>query len=470
MADVLTSYFVPVITVIAIATWLIWLALGLSGTLPTEYRDDVTGGWAFWSLQFAISVFIIACPCGIGLATPTALFVGGGLAAKHGILVKGGGEAFQEASRLDVVVFDKTGTLTQGGDATVTEHQFIETEHLVSNREQLIVLLKDLEQNSSHPIAGAVIAFCQSEAVSSITAKHIEEVSGKGMEGTYELGDVSMNILAGNEALAAEHGIILDGTTAATLHLWKSQAKSVVIVAVKVVSALGDSNWKPAMIIAVSDALRPESRRVVESISRQGIQVWMLSGDNRTTACAVGAMVGIPNEHIIAGVLPEEKADKIRYLQRSQVASNSRSLSNLGSSSSPRRAIVAMVGDGVNDSPALTVADVGIAMGSGSDVAISSADFVLLGHSLSNLLTLVSLSRVVFRRVKFNFAWALVYNILALPIAAGVLYPLKSNGAHIKLDPVWASLAMALSSISVICSSLLMRGRLPLVGFRGGQR
>ncbi|KAK4551715.1 hypothetical protein LTR86_010951 [Recurvomyces mirabilis] len=264
----------------------------------------------------------------------------------------------------------------------------------------------------------------------------------------------------------SDHGIPLDNTTSATLDGWKGQAKSVVIVATRSASTQEKTCWEPAVILAISDAIRPESRSVIEALARQNVEVWMLSGDNPKTACAVAAMVGIPEERVIAGVLPEQKAAKIQYLQRSQVAKRSQYFLGLGSVRSSRRAIVAMVGDGVNDSPALTIADVGVAVGSGSDVAISSADFILVNQDMTTLLNLVRLSRVVFRRVKFNFAWALIYNLLALPIAAGVLYPVKSNGTRIRLDPVWASLAMALSSISVICSSLIMRSRLPVVGFR----
>ncbi|KAH6989888.1 copper-exporting ATPase [Ilyonectria destructans] len=208
----------------------------------------------------------------------------------------------------------------------------------------------------------------------------------------------------------------------------------------------GDRSPFPLAIFAASDPLRSESRPVVEAIQCQSIDVWMISGDNPTTAYAVGAMVGIPPKHIIAGVLLEQKADRIKNLQKSQTN-------------------VAMVGDGVNDSPALTVADVGIAIGSDSDAAISAAEFVLMAPSLATFLTLIKLSRTVFRRDKFNFAWALVYNLVAWSLAAGV-YRVRSGGQHIRLDPVWASLAMALSSVNVICSSLLLRSRLPVVGFR----
>ncbi|OIW24986.1 heavy metal translocatin [Coniochaeta ligniaria NRRL 30616] len=467
MADLLTSYFVPVVTLIAIATWLVWLGLGLSGTLPEEYLDIAVGGWPFWSLQFAIAVFIIACPCGIGLAAPTALFVGGGLAAKHGILVKGGGEAFQEASGLDIIVFDKTGTLTQGGEPKITDHQFSLSDGSL-DEQTTINILGELEGNSSHPIGNAIVGFCKSRDARGAKSMHIEEIPGKGMKGSFtvEALPYPVEVLAGNEALMADHGISFGSAASATLGSWKGQAKSVVLVAARSLPPAADSSWIPLATFAASDPLRPESRPVVEELHRLGVDVWMISGDNPTTAQAVGAMVGISPDHIIAGVLPEQKADKIKYLQRSQVKSSPQSILGFGRQRTKQRAIVAMVGDGVNDSPALTVADVGIAIGSGSDVAISAAEFILIKSNLTTLLTLVSLSRAVFRRVKFNFGWALVYNLVALPIAAGVLYPVRSGGQHIRLDPVWASLAMALSSVSVICSSLLLRSRLPVVGFR----
>lgn len=191
----------------------------------------------------------------------------------------------------------------------------------------------------------------------------------------------------------------------------------------------------------------------------------MLSGDNRTTAVAIGAQVGILPTNIIADVLPSQKADSIRYLQRSL-----KSRSSSGTEYDQKRAIVAMVGDGINDSPALTAADIGIAIGSGSDIAISSAHFVLVSSNLNSLITLLDLSKIVFRRIKFNFAWALVYNMIALPVAAGALYPIRSGGKHVRLAPVWASLAMAMSSVSVVMSSLALRSRVPGVGFRVRER
>ncbi|KAM0080892.1 hypothetical protein ACKRZS_006943 [Fusarium odoratissimum] len=470
VADTITGYFVPIVTLIAVLTWVIWLSLGTSGRLPKSYLDISVGGWPFWSLQFAIAVFVIACPCGIGLAAPTALFVGGGLAAKHGILAKGGGEAFQEASHLDVVVFDKTGTLTEGGEPKLTDQLFLPSNadgHECWDRQTVFSCLGELESNSSHPIAKAIVMFCKSQEKAPVKIRKIEEIPGKGMKGSFAipLSDHPIEMLVGNEVLMEDYGLFIDKVSLETLDSWKDQAKSVVLTAIRT-TAPGRDSWALAAIFAASDPLRPESKSVVEALRKDGIEVWMLSGDNQKTANAVGRLVGIPADRIIAGVLPEQKADKISYLQKSQIKYES-SFFGFGKAKT-RRATVAMVGDGVNDSPALTVADVGIAIGSGSDVAISAAEFVLINSNLTTMVTLTQLSRAVFRRVKFNFGWALMYNMVALPVAAGVFYAIKTKrGSHVRLDPVWAALAMALSSISVICSSLLLKTRLPLVGFSG---
>ncbi|GLA78619.1 hypothetical protein CBS63078_9191 [Aspergillus niger] len=471
-ADLLTSYFVPVVTLIAVLDWIIWLALGLAGLLPEAWQDG-PGGWEFWSLQFAISVFVVACPCGIGLAAPTALFVGGGLAAQHGILVKGGGEAFQEASQLDCVVFDKTGTITEGGQPSITNHVVV---HEGNHLGEIWGAVLELEQNSSHPIAKAMVSFATDQQPSGVKIITVNEIAGKGLKGLFtpvnQDTDSRFEMIVGNEALMRDHNIDVSSAHLDTLMAWKYEAKSVVLVGTRTQATTAPDHtvpWQLSIMLAVADPVRPEAPSVLRALRNRGVDVWMISGDNPTTAHAVGKIVGIPAENIIAGVLPEQKAQKVRYLQQTLQKPTQSGWFGGKKAPSSARAIVAMVGDGINDSPALTAADVGIAIGSGSDIAISAAEFVLVSSGLTSLLILVDLSRVVFRRIKFNFAWALVYNCIAVPVAAGVLYPIVSNGKHVRLDPVWASLAMALSSVSVICSSLLMRTRLPWVGFRAKQ-
>lgn len=474
IADVLTTYFVPVITLIAILTWLIWMILGVSGMIPNDYLGVTSGGWVAYSLQFAIAVFVVACPCGLGLAAPTAIFVGGGLAAKYGILAKGGGEAFEKASRIDCVVFDKTGTLTEGGQPKITDFDlFPGNNDFPSTRTpHILAALKTVEESSSHPIAKAITSFCVDQGVADVDVKveDIHEIPGKGMVAVFHSSETA-RILVGNEALMAEYGVDIPSKLTLAIDKWKHAAKSIALVAIDPISPMeqgapASDSWQLAVAVAISDPIRPEASQIVHALQARGTRVWMLSGDNELTARAVASMVGIPADQVISGVLPTEKADKIKYIQSTLKATTGQS----NQEENYKRATVAMVGDGINDSPALTQADVGIAIGSGSDVAISSADFVLVKSDLWSVVTLLDLSQAVFRRVKVNFAWALVYNVLAVPIAAGVLMPIVSNGSHVRLDPVWASLAMALSSISVVLSSLALRSRVPWVGFREKRR
>jgi Cu+-exporting ATPase len=468
IADALTGYFVPFVTLIAILTWIGWLSLGYSGALPEDYLGANAGGWVAWSLQFAIAVFVVACPCGLALAAPTALFVGGGLAAKYGILVKGGGEAFEKASRLDCIVFDKTGTLTVGGEPVVTDFQSLPVDSTFGDESTILGLVKSLEGNSSHTVAKALVSFCKAKEGTDQGLENIEEVAGKGMKGTFQtrVTNEQAEILIGNELLLSDDAVPVPPSTQFTLRQWKSEGRSVALAAVRIShpkTAHGTASaWQLAATFAISDPIRPEAPGIIKAIQRRGTDVWMLSGDNQITANAIGAQVGIPSTNIIAGVLPSQKAERIQYLQRSLKAR----ISRLGKEHTQKRALIAMVGDGINDSPALTTADVGIAIGSGSDIAISSAEFVLVSSNLNSLVTLLDLSKFVFRRIKFNFGWALIYNLIALPVAAGALYPVVSNGAHVRLDPVWASLAMAASSISVVCSSLALRSGIPGVGFK----
>lgn len=446
-ADVLTGIFVPIITLIAILTWVIWISLGYSGVLPEHYLTNDIGGWAVWSLEFAIAVFVIACPCGIGLAAPTALFVGAGLAAKNGILARGGGIAFEEGSKINIICFDKTGTLTMGGDLRVTNFSVVKDLKLFKI---ILQLTKDLEINSNHPLSVAVKNFIDDISVKNkiklgnIKVPEAKEIPGKGLIGeiiidTDEEKDPIWSelnpefVILGNEALMKDYNVHFTSNQQNMLNNWKLQGKSIIIVSLKFKNT---EKFQPILLMASRDEIRPEAKNVIKILKDDGIKIFMISGDNYLTANSIAKELGIDN--VIAEVLPEEKAEKIKFIR-----------------STHKNSTIAMVGDGINDAPALAVSDVGIALSSGSDLALTSSDFVLLSQTfpLISLLTLLKLTKKVFKRVKFNFGWALVYNMIGIPIAAGVIYPYKNS----KLSPVWASAAMALSSISVVLSSLALK-------------
>jgi len=467
IADVVTGYFVPVITLIAIITFLIWLSLGESGVLPKRWLDVAQGGWAFWSLEFAISVFVVACPCGIALAAPTALFVGGGLAAKHGILVQGGGEAFQEASKLDVIVFDKTGTLTEG-KMKVTNCEALVDKQDRGHQDELAVALtlaKALEEASSHPIAKAIVEFCtekqqQLDLAYHVVEGHVEEIPGKGMQGTFKLRNtlsdsdrtVTYEAGIGNQELCST---VVDADYFLDILMTKFQnhGKSTAIFSLRrlsdsttrdqegpqLVAESSGAPYRPILLFAISDPLRKTTAAVLQALQTQhNLSIHMCTGDNENTARAIASQVGIPASQLRAGVLPQDKAAYIRELQLVD----------------GKRRLVAFVGDGTNDAAALAAADVSIALSSGSDVAINSASFILLNSDLQTVLELVRLAKRVFWRVKANFVWAAVYNVSLVPVAAGVFYPI---GSHWRLGPVWSSAAMAASSVSVVTSSLALR-------------
>ncbi|KAI9450526.1 Cu-transporting P-type ATPase [Russula earlei] len=453
LANILTGYFVPVITLLALLTWIIWASLGLCGELPRSYLDKDIGGWLAWSLEFAIAVFVVACPCGIGLAAPTALLVGVGIAAKYGILACGGGEAFQETAQLDAIIFDKTGTLTVGGQPAVTDSKDL-CDGSSWRRDFVLGLAAELEASSSHPLAAAIRSYCESNNAVVHAASSVEETPGRGLKAVFK--DVGYSAIIGNEAWIVEHGASIPVEFADCLESWKSDGKSVVFLAVRHDDTSGADETRQFQVLvsfAIADPLRPDAKAVVSRLKFRNLETWMISGDNTITARAVAKKVGIPESNVIAGVLPHEKADKVRWLQENAPKKRQSKLRSSFGRRMNNRCVVAMVGDGINDAPALAAADVAIAVGSGSDVALSSASFILVSSDLGGILTLVDLSATVFRRVKLNFLWALVYNVVAVPIAAGVLYPF----GHIRLDPVWASLAMALSSISVVCSSLMLK-------------
>ena len=476
-ADVLTGYFVPVITLLAITTWLIWLGLGAGGRLPESWLDVQQGGWAFWSLEFAIAVFVVACPCGIGLAAPTALFVGGGLAAKQGILVQGGGEAFQEASRLNTIVFDKTGTLTQG-QMKVTHFERMAEDF---SEDLILAMAHAMEEVSTHPIAKAMVDHSRQSSIEFEKAE-VNEVPGLGMKGKFSVRGSSnlesFEAAIGNEKLlsslrqssgdrvvddsdekTSQTVVVQDQSFFLTqmLHKHQSVGHSTAILAIRKIaknSANASNHFEPAAMFAIADPIRPEAPEVLQSTRERGVEVHMCTGDNQTTAYAIASQLGIPITNVRAGVLPQDKAAYIRELQHPAPGKDS-------------RRIVAFVGDGTNDTPALAAADVSIALSSGSDVAMTSSSFILLNSDLTTILTLITLARRVFRRVLINFAWAAVYNVCLVPVAAGVFFMVGANAEHggFRLNPVWASVAMALSSVSVVASSLALR--LPELTLRG---
>ena len=273
---------------------------------------------AVWSLEFAIAVFVVACPCGIGLAAPTALLVGSGLAAKFGILARGGGEAFQEAAQLDVVVFDKTGTLTEGGDPKVTNAEVVviaaaggASQRL--SEEDILGLAMEIEAASSHPLASAIRGYCVENRASSFSALSVEETPGRGLKASFEAPKCVAVI--GNEAWMEEHRAAVDGRLAALLQAWKSEGKSVVLMAVSSTAAGADEDedkelgFAVVAAFAVSDPIRPEAREVLARLQAQGLGTWMISGDNATTAKAVARSVGIPETNVIAEVLPHQKVN-----------------------------------------------------------------------------------------------------------------------------------------------------------------
>ncbi len=476
-ADILTGYFVPVITLLAVTTWLIWLGFGVGGRLPKSWLGVQEGGWAFWSLEFAIAVFVVACPCGIGLAAPTALFVGSGLAAKQGILVQGGGEAFQEASRLNTIVFDKTGTLTQG-QMKVTHFERISKD---IGQALILAMTHAMEEVSTHPIAQAIAEYSQQSLINLETAE-VKEIPGLGMKGKFVVKNganlEAFEAAIGNEKLLSsprqsskdmvindsnEKGpqtlVVQDRNFFLTQLLQKHQSSghSTAVFAIRKFpeNSTGASNqFEPAAIFAIADPVRPEAPDVLRSIRDRGVEIHMCTGDNQMTAHAIASQLAIPIANVRAGVLPQDKAAYINELQHNGLGKNS-------------RRIVAFVGDGTNDTPALAAADVSIALSSGSDVAMTSSSFILLNSDLTTILKLITLARRVFRRVLINFAWAAVYNICLVPVAAGVFFMVGANEEHggFRLNPVWASVAMALSSVSVVGSSLALR--LPEITFRG---
>ena len=388
LADKISSIFVPIVFAIAILSAGAWILLGQNFV---------------FALTVFIAVLIIACPCAVGLATPTAVMVGIGKGAENGILIKSG-EALERAEKLDVVVFDKTKTLTEGEPKVVDVVNF--------GNENSLKLAGAVEKNSEHPIAEAIASGYKGAA-----AKNFRAIPGKGVSGIF----AGEKILVGTRLLMKENKINFAEAEEKIQEL-ESQGKTTVLVA---------AGKKLVGIISVADTLKKNSKTAVEILQKKGVRVAMLTGDNERTAKAIASQLGITE--VLAQVLPYEKAEKIKELQKNARA-------------------VAMVGDGINDAPALTQADIGIAIGSGTDVAIESGNIVLVKNNLEDVVSAIELSKATMKKVKQNFFWAFFYNVAMIPIAAGILQPWG-----ILLRPEFAAAAMALSSVSVVSNSLLLK-------------
>ena len=402
-ADVISGIFTPIVICIAIATFVVWFIAAPDATRFTM------------ALVNSVSVLIIACPCALGLATPTAIMVGTGKGAENGVLIKGG-ESLETAHKLQTIVLDKTGTITRG-QPVLTDLITTGAKDLVSD-EELLRLAASAERGSEHPVGSAIVRAAEARSLRLDAASNFKAVAGQGIE-----AEVSgRHLLLGNIKLMRDRNVALDGFTEQASAL-AVDGKTPMYVAI---------DNRLAGVVAVADEVKPESKEAVAAMQRMGLEVLMITGDSRSTAEAVAKQVGI--RRVLAEVLPEGKALEVKRLQQS-------------------KKIVGMVGDGINDAPALAQADIGIAIGTGTDVAIEASDITLIKSDLRGVVTAIALSKATIRTIKQNLFWAFIYNVVGIPIAAGLLYPFTGW----LLSPIIASAAMSLSSVSVVTNSLRLR-------------
>ena len=405
LADRISAVFVPAVVGLAILTWLVWTLAGGEGAMARAFAA-------------AVAVLIIACPCAMGLAVPTAIMVATGRGASMGLLVKGG-EALQRAGEVTTVVFDKTGTLTEGRPRVVSVHALPSGPASADEQERAILALAAaVERRSEHPLAAAIAAAAAERGLVVSEVSQFESVTGRGARGVVN-GPL---VRVGNEAFLVEAGLDTAPWRALAASL-AAQARTVVFVSADA-AVLG--------VIAVADPVKPHAREAVSRLTAMGLDVVMLTGDQEATARAVAGEAGVPR--VVAGVLPAGKVDEISRLQAAG-------------------GVVAMVGDGINDAPALARANVGIALGTGTDVAVDASDLTLMRGDVRGVADAIALSRRTMRTMKQNLFWAFVYNVVGIPVAAGALYP----AFGILLSPVLASAAMAFSSVSVVTNSLRLR-------------
>ncbi|MFH1744703.1 MAG: heavy metal translocating P-type ATPase [bacterium] len=401
-ADKVSAYFVPAVIMIAIITFIVWGFV-------------IQQGFSF-ALLVSVAVLVIACPCALGLATPTAIMVGSGKGAQNGILIKGA-DALETAHKLNYIIFDKTGTITKG-EPEVTDIIKLKTENYKTENElSVLQLAASVEQKSEHPLAQAIVKKAEKEKLELFEVRNFQAIIGKGVEAVFD----NKKILAGTRKLMENNNITIEKSQELAESL-ENEGKTVMYVAV---------GQECIGLIAVADVIRETSKQAVSDLQKLGAIVYMITGDNKRTAKAIAKKVGIQN--FFAEVLPENKAAYVKKLKE--------------------KGTVAMVGDGINDAPALALADIGIAMGSGTDVAMETGNIVLMKNDLLDIARAIKLSKLTMSKIKQNMFWALFYNVVGIPIAAGVFY----FWTGWLLSPVIAGAAMAMSSVSVVSNSLLLK-------------
>ncbi len=415
LADTISGIFVPVVLVIAALTFVAWAIVGnVTGTTTAAGMASASNPWIV-AIVAAVAVLVVACPCALGLATPTAIMVGTGKGAEQGILIKGG-ESLERIHAVRAILLDKTGTITKGKPeltdvVTAGDRQ----------ADEMLRLVAEAEQGSEHPLASAIVEGARARGVTlGASPEHFTAIAGRGLEATVE----GHTVLVGTRRLLGERSLAYDALDERLAAL-EQQGKTTMLVAI---------DGEVVGLVAVADTLKVGSREAVEQLHAQGLAVWMITGDNWRAAQAIAAQVGIPAEHVLAEVLPEDKANQLKRLQEKGL-------------------VVAFAGDGINDAPALVQADAGIAMGTGTDIAMEASDITLVKGNLKSVATALALSKATLRTIKQNLFWAFAYNVILIPTAilSPLIPPLRENA------PIFAAAAMALSSVTVVSNSLRLR-------------
>jgi P-type Cu2+ transporter len=437
-ADTIAGYFTYGVLTIAALTFLFWYCIGSQlwpelaiahpmahhamGMVHREAMPTVIATPMLLSIKLTIAVLVVACPCALGLATPTALLVGSGIGAERGLLIRGG-DILEKAHKLTTLVFDKTGTLTKG-TPEVTE--ILPQPGLDAN--QLLQLAATVESGTQHPLAQAILQAAKTQAIDLLPATDYQTIAGSGVSAQVNWEATAHIVRLGTLTWLESQAIAIPDAIHPQAQTLAHQGKTIVGLS---------ANDQLLGLIAIHDQPRPEAREVIQQLQAQGIRVIMLTGDRAETAHSIAATLGIPAQQVFAAVKPADKATTIAHLQTHH----------------GKPPVIGMVGDGINDAPALAQADVGIALQAGTEVATATADILLMRNSLSDVAAVLRLSRTTFRKIRQNLFWAFVYNIVAIPAAAGVFLP----AYHVTLSPSNAGLLMALSSISVVTNSLLLR-------------